>query len=136
MTAAAGARHQVNRLLALVPYLRARESVSVEEAAREFGVRPATIRRDINVLMFCGLPGGGMTGVVPGSGTGAGTAISGVLVCGGRMTPSDCSSLSLSVEPVDDGSCAGTDPCGSTFSGGICCSGGMLGACWFSTLGF
>ena len=57
---AAGARDQVNRLLALVPYLRAREAVSVEEAAREFGVRPATIRRDINVLMFCGLPGLGM----------------------------------------------------------------------------
>ncbi len=58
--APAGSRDQVNRLLALVPYLRARESVSVEEAAREFGVKPATIRRDINVLMFCGLPGLGM----------------------------------------------------------------------------
>jgi proteasome accessory factor C len=55
-----GSRDQVNRLLALVPYLRARESVSVEEAAEEFGVRPATIRRDISVLMFCGLPGLGM----------------------------------------------------------------------------
>ena len=58
--ASGGARDQVNRLLALVPYLRARGSVSVEEAAREFGVRPATIRRDIGVLMFCGLPGLGM----------------------------------------------------------------------------
>jgi proteasome accessory factor C len=60
MSAAAGARDQVNRLLALVPYLRAREAVSVAEAAEEFGVKPATIRRDINVLMFCGLPGLGM----------------------------------------------------------------------------
>ena len=59
-TPATGARDQVNRLLALVPYLRARGAVSVEEAAREFGVRPATIRRDIGVLMFCGLPGLGM----------------------------------------------------------------------------
>jgi proteasome accessory factor C len=55
-----GARDQVNRLLALVPYLRSREAVSVDEAAREFGVKPATIRRDISVLMFCGLPGLGM----------------------------------------------------------------------------
>lgn len=59
-TGTAGSRDQVNRLLALVPYLRTREAVSVEEAAREFGVRPATIRRDISVLMFCGLPGLGM----------------------------------------------------------------------------
>ena len=58
--ASVGSRDQVNRLLALVPYLRARDSVSVEEAAEEFGVRPATIRRDISVLMFCGLPGLGM----------------------------------------------------------------------------
>ncbi len=56
----AGARDQVTRLLALVPYLRARESVPVQEAAREFGVSAATIRRDIGVLMFCGLPGLGM----------------------------------------------------------------------------
>ncbi len=60
MSSTGGARDQVNRLLALVPYLRARESVSVEEAAAAFGVKPATIRRDISVLMFCGLPGLGM----------------------------------------------------------------------------
>jgi proteasome accessory factor C len=34
--------------------------VSVEEVAREFGVSPRTIRRDVNVLLFCGLPGLGM----------------------------------------------------------------------------
>ncbi|WP_148572396.1 helix-turn-helix transcriptional regulator [Nocardioides caldifontis] len=55
-----GSRTQVNRLLALVPYLQARGEVSVQEAAREFGVTPGTIRRDINVLLFCGLPGLGM----------------------------------------------------------------------------
>lgn len=53
-------REQVNRLLALVPYLQARGEVSVAEAAEEFGVTPHTIRRDINVLLFCGLPGLGM----------------------------------------------------------------------------
>jgi proteasome accessory factor C len=57
---AGGARDQVHRLLALVPYLQARGSVSVEEAARDFGVTPAKIRRDINVLLYCGLPGLGM----------------------------------------------------------------------------
>ena len=55
-----GSRTQVNRLLALVPYLQARGEVSVDEVAREFGVSPGTIRRDINVLLFCGLPGLGM----------------------------------------------------------------------------
>jgi proteasome accessory factor C len=34
--------------------------VPVEEVAREFGVPARTIRRDINVLLFCGLPGLGM----------------------------------------------------------------------------
>ena len=53
-------RDQVNRLLALVPYLQSRGEVSVTEAAEEFGVPPRTIRRDINVLLFCGLPGLGM----------------------------------------------------------------------------
>lgn len=55
-----GARTQVNRLLALVPYLQGRGEVSIDEAAREFGVSPRTIRRDIEVLVFCGLPGLGM----------------------------------------------------------------------------
>lgn len=56
----AGSRSQVNRLLALVPYLQGRGEVRVEEAAREFGVTPHTILRDVNVLLFCGLPGLGM----------------------------------------------------------------------------
>jgi proteasome accessory factor C len=60
MNQAAGARDQVNRLLALVPYLQSRGEISVDEAAREFGVPARTIRRDINVLLFCGLPGLGM----------------------------------------------------------------------------
>lgn len=55
-----GARDQVHRLLALVPYLQRRGEISVAEAARDFGVSPRVIRRDVNVLLFCGLPGLGM----------------------------------------------------------------------------
>ena len=55
-----GARDQVGRLLALVPYIQAREEVSLEQAASDFGVRPAQIVKDLNVLWFCGLPGLGM----------------------------------------------------------------------------
>lgn len=58
--AGTGASAQVTRLLALVPYLQGRGEISVSAAAEEFGVSPATIRRDIGVLMFCGLPGLGM----------------------------------------------------------------------------
>ena len=55
-----GARDQVGRLLALVPYIQARSEVSLEQAAADFGVRPAQIIKDLNVLWFCGLPGLGM----------------------------------------------------------------------------
>jgi proteasome accessory factor C len=58
--ATGGAREQVSRLLALVPYLQGRGEVSVEDAARAFGVSPRTIQRDLGVLLFCGLPGLGM----------------------------------------------------------------------------
>lgn len=51
-----GAKTQVARMLELVPYLRAREGVSVEEVARDFGVAPAQIAKDLKVLWFCGLP--------------------------------------------------------------------------------
>ncbi len=52
-----GARDQVGRLLALVPYIQSREEVSVDQAAADLGVRPEQIVRDLNVLWFCGLPG-------------------------------------------------------------------------------
>ncbi|HET6625309.1 MAG TPA: YafY family protein [Nocardioidaceae bacterium] len=55
-----GARDQVGRLLALVPYIQSRHEVSVEQAAADFGVRPQQIVKDLNVLWFCGLPGLGM----------------------------------------------------------------------------
>ncbi|MBA2560310.1 MAG: WYL domain-containing protein [Propionibacteriales bacterium] len=52
----ANAQDQVARMLALVPYLRARDGIAVEDVARDFGVKPAQIVKDLNVLWFCGLP--------------------------------------------------------------------------------
>ena len=53
---AANAQTQVERMLALVPYLRSREGISVDQVARDFKVKPAQIIQDLNVLWFCGLP--------------------------------------------------------------------------------
>lgn len=53
-----GAREQVTRLLALVPYLQAHpDGVDLDSAAAEFAVAPTQIVRDLKVLWFCGLPG-------------------------------------------------------------------------------
>jgi proteasome accessory factor C len=50
----------MTRLLALVPYLRARPGgVPVTEAARDFGVTERQLRRDLELLWMCGLPGYG-----------------------------------------------------------------------------
>lgn len=43
-------------MLALVPYLRAREGIRVDDVAKDFGVKPAQIVKDLKVLWFCGLP--------------------------------------------------------------------------------
>ncbi|HET7173741.1 MAG TPA: WYL domain-containing protein [Nocardioidaceae bacterium] len=43
-------------MLKLVPYLQVRDGISVEEVARDFGVTPAEIVKDLRVLWFCGLP--------------------------------------------------------------------------------
>ena len=50
------AQSQVARMLELVPYLQARGGVPVADVARDFGVKPAQIVKDLNVLWFCGLP--------------------------------------------------------------------------------
>jgi proteasome accessory factor C len=50
------ARSQVARMLELVPYLQARNGVPVADVARDFGVAPSQIIKDLNVLWFCGLP--------------------------------------------------------------------------------
>ncbi|SFQ55641.1 proteasome accessory factor C [Amycolatopsis arida] len=47
------------RLLALVPYLLARPGIRIDEAARDFGVTPKQLRRDLELLWMCGLPGYG-----------------------------------------------------------------------------
>ena len=52
-----GAREQVSRLLALVPYLQSRTDVSLTQVAADFGVRPEQIMQDLQVLWMCGLPG-------------------------------------------------------------------------------
>lgn len=54
-----GARDQVTRLLALVPYLQARGAVPLSQVAGDFRVQPEQIRRDLRVLWMCGLPGFG-----------------------------------------------------------------------------
>ena len=57
-TPAPGARDQVARLLKLVPYLYARGTVHVVEAARTLGTTPRQLVKDLKVLLMCGLPGG------------------------------------------------------------------------------
>jgi proteasome accessory factor C len=53
-----GAREQVARLLALVPYLHAHDEVRLDEAAATFGVSERQLVKDLKVLFMCGLPGG------------------------------------------------------------------------------
>lgn len=47
------------RLLTLVPYLQAHPGVPIEEAAADFGITPRQLRRDLELLWMCGLPGYG-----------------------------------------------------------------------------
>jgi proteasome accessory factor C len=47
------------RLLALVPYLQARPGIGIEQAADDFGITEAQLRKDLTLLWMCGLPGGG-----------------------------------------------------------------------------
>jgi proteasome accessory factor C len=53
-----GAREQVARLLALVPYLHAHDPVRLDDAAAAFGVTERQLVKDLKVLFMCGLPGG------------------------------------------------------------------------------
>ena len=47
----------VARMLTLVPWLIERPGASIEEISSTFGVTATTIRRDLEQLDFCGLPG-------------------------------------------------------------------------------
>jgi predicted DNA-binding transcriptional regulator YafY len=52
-----GATSRLSRLLALVPYLLARQGVPIGEAAREFGISERQLVKDLELLFVCGLPG-------------------------------------------------------------------------------
>ena len=55
-----GTTDRMTRLLALIPYLAARDDgVAVTEAARDFGVTERQLRSDLELLWMCGLPGYG-----------------------------------------------------------------------------
>jgi proteasome accessory factor C len=54
-----GATAQLPRLLALLPYLLARPGVRLADVARTFGVTEARLRKDLDLLWVCGLPGHG-----------------------------------------------------------------------------
>jgi proteasome accessory factor C len=56
-TTALGSR--LPRLLSLVPYLLAHPGVRVDQAATDFGVSEKQLRRDLELLWMCGLPGYG-----------------------------------------------------------------------------
>ncbi len=53
------ATDRLPRLLALLPYLLARPGIAVADAARDFDVPEAQLRRDLELLWVCGLPGHG-----------------------------------------------------------------------------
>jgi proteasome accessory factor C len=54
-----GERERLPRLLALVPYLQAHDGIAVEQAASDFGITEDQLRRDLQLLWMCGLPGHG-----------------------------------------------------------------------------
>ncbi|HEY0448104.1 WYL domain-containing protein [Actinophytocola sp.] len=54
-----GSQDRLPRLLALVPYLIARPGIPVDEVAADFGVTVKQLRKDLELLWMCGLPGYG-----------------------------------------------------------------------------
>lgn len=48
---------QVSRLLALVPYLQSHPGARLDDTASLFGVTPGQLRKDLDILYMCGLPG-------------------------------------------------------------------------------
>jgi proteasome accessory factor C len=52
-------QERLPRLLALVPYLIARPGIAIDEAAADFGVTSRQLRKDLELLWMCGLPGYG-----------------------------------------------------------------------------
>jgi proteasome accessory factor C len=54
---AAGER--ITRLLALVPWLRTHDGITIDEAAEHFGITPGQLEKDLWLLVVCGRPGYG-----------------------------------------------------------------------------
>jgi proteasome accessory factor C len=54
-----GVTERLPRLLSLVPYLLARPGIQVAEVAADFGITEKQLRRDLELLWMCGLPGYG-----------------------------------------------------------------------------
>jgi proteasome accessory factor C len=54
-----GVADRLPRLLSLVPYLLARPGIAIAEAAAELGTTERQLRRDLELLWMCGLPGYG-----------------------------------------------------------------------------
>jgi predicted DNA-binding transcriptional regulator YafY len=52
-----GATERLSRLLALVPYLLARQGVPIAQAAQEFGISERQLVKDLELIFVCGLPG-------------------------------------------------------------------------------
>src|SRR6185437_8722126 len=57
--AVTGERERLPRLLALVPYLQAHQGISASQAAADFEITEDQLRRDLQLLWMCGLPGHG-----------------------------------------------------------------------------
>ena len=53
----------------MVPYLLAHPGVPLADAARDFDVSESQLRRDLELLWMCGLPGHGPRAIELGSGT-------------------------------------------------------------------
>ncbi|MEU6641654.1 WYL domain-containing protein [Saccharomonospora sp. NPDC046836] len=54
-----GSTERLPRLLALVPYLLARPGIKIDQAAQDFDVSARQLRKDLELLWMCGLPGYG-----------------------------------------------------------------------------
>ena len=65
-----GLAERLPRLLSLVPYLLASPGVPLGEVAADFGVGERQLRRDLELLWMCGLPGYGPGDLVDLSFTG------------------------------------------------------------------
>jgi proteasome accessory factor C len=69
-SSSSGLAERLPRLLSLVPYLLARPGVPIAAAAADFGIGERQLRRDLELLWMCGLPGYGPGDLVDLSFTG------------------------------------------------------------------